>query len=230
MKFLIISDMHGNLENIDKLDDMFKSCDGVLCAGDFAEFKKIETGKPVLEKLCTKHDSIFSVIGNCDDPDFIDQIEEQDISVQRGLVFHEGFAIAGSGGGTIFTSTTPNERTEEDVMSDFEIVENSTENCADKDGRWSNLILISHNPPKGEKIDSPCDGVHAGSQMFTDFITKRCPILVVTGHIHEGAAVEKIGSSTVVNPGSLAEGKYAVAEFEKKDSEWNLISCELKNL
>ena len=53
MKFLVISDMHGNIENFDKIDSVFKEADGVLCAGDFAELKKTETGKPVLETLCT---------------------------------------------------------------------------------------------------------------------------------------------------------------------------------
>lgn len=228
MKFLVISDMHGNLENLDKLDEVFKTVDGVLCAGDFTEFNKPKTGKPVLEKLVSKHEAIFSVIGNCDDPDFLEEIENQDISVQKGLVFHEGFAIAGSGGGSVFTKTTPNERTEEDLMRDFQIVENSTESCADENGHWSNLILISHNPPKAEKCDSPCEGVHAGSQLFTEFIKDKAPALVVTGHIHEGAAIEKIENSTVINPGSLAEGKYAVADFEKKEGEWVLVNAELK--
>ena len=227
MKFLVISDMHGNIENFDKIDSVFKEADGVLCAGDFAEFKKTETGKPVLEKLCTMNEYVFSVIGNCDEPEFTLEIESQDISVQKGLVFHEGFSIAGSGGGSIFTGTTPNERTEEDLLKDFEIVENSSESCADEHGHWSNLILISHNPPKAEKCDSPAPNVHAGSQMLTDFILKRAPVLVVTGHIHEGAAIEKIGTTTVINPGSFAEGKYAVAEFEKQDSHWILKNAKL---
>lgn len=230
MKFLVISDMHGNAENIDKLDEVFKTVDGVLCAGDFAEFNKLETAKPVLEKLASKHEAVFSVIGNCDDPDFIEELEEQDICVHKTLVFHEGLAIAGSSGGSVFTKTTPNERTEEELLSDFQIVENSTEACGDENGKWSNLILISHNPPKTEKCDSPCEGVHAGSQMLTDFIKEKAPVLVVTGHIHEGAAIEKIENSTVINPGSLAEGKYALVELEKTGDTWKVTNAELKSL
>ena len=230
MKFLVISDMHGNVENLDRLDDVFKTVDGVLCAGDYAEFNKLETAKPVLEKLVSKHESIFSVIGNCDDPEFIGEVENQDASVHKTLVFHEGFAIAGSSGGSVFTNTTPNEREEADLLTDFQIVENSTESCADENGKWSNLILISHNPPKTEKCDSPCEGVHAGSQMLTDFIKEKAPVLVVTGHIHEGAAIEKIDNSTVINPGTLAEGKYALVDFEEKNGEWVLTNAELCKL
>lgn len=222
--------MHGNTENLDKLDEVFKNVDGVFCAGDYAEFNKLETAKPVLEKLVSKHEAIFSVIGNCDDPEFVGEIENQDISVHKTLVFHEGLAIAGSSGGSVFTKTTPCERDEEDLLSDFQIVENSTESCADENGKWSNLILISHNPPKTEKCDSPAPGVHAGSQLFTDFIKEKAPLLVVTGHIHEGAAIEKIESTTVINPGSLAEGKYGLVDFEKKDVQWTLTNAELKSL
>ena len=59
MKFLVISDLHGNLDVLDKMDDNFKKADAVLFAGDFAAFKHTETGLPALEKLCKKHDTIF---------------------------------------------------------------------------------------------------------------------------------------------------------------------------
>nr|MCR5606608.1 metallophosphoesterase family protein [Treponema sp.] len=62
MRFLVVSDIHGNLENMEKLSEEFKNADAVLFAGDFAEFGKPETGLPVLEKLCKKHDQVFAVI------------------------------------------------------------------------------------------------------------------------------------------------------------------------
>jgi len=54
MKFLVISDGHGDLEVLDKLDSEFNSCDAVLFGGDFAKFKEIETGLPFLQKLVKK--------------------------------------------------------------------------------------------------------------------------------------------------------------------------------
>lgn len=230
MKFLVISDLHGNLENLDKLDDIFSTVDGVFCAGDFAECFKTETGMPVLKKLVSKHESIFSVIGNCDEPEFIGELENQDISVHKTIVFFEGLAIAGSSGASIFTKKTPNERTEEELLSDFQILESALKTCADENGHWQNLILISHNPPKAKKCDSPALGIHVGSQMFTDFIKAHCPLLVVTGHIHEGISIEKIGETTVINPGSLAQGKYAIVDFEKDGNNWKLANAELKEL
>ena len=218
----MLSDIHGNYSNLDKLDSEFKSCDAVLFAGDFAECFKTETAKPVLEQLCKKHDNIFAVLGNCDDPDFCDELDRADINCEASLNFFEGLCVCGSGGGTVFTGKTPNERTEEDLMSDFEILKSET---------LDNLILISHNPPK----DTVCDGVnetlHAGSGMFRTLIEDVKPVLVLCGHIHEGVGTDKIGETLVINPGSFGEkGTYAVCELEKKDGVYSVKSCEMKSI
>ena len=224
MKFLAISDLHGNLEVLDKMDEIFKQADGVIFAGDFAKFGSEETGLPALEKLCSKHDTIFSVIGNCDNPSFIDETENHDISVEKQLVMYEGLAFAGSGGGSKFTGTTPNEKSEEELMADFKIITEQGEH------EWSNLIAVSHNPPKNTECDKVSANVHVGSQLFTQFIEQYKPLAVVTGHIHESAGICKVGSTTVINPGPLLEGKYAWLEVSKDNDKWKVVSAELKSL
>ncbi len=222
MKFLLLSDIHGNTEVLDKLDEEFKSCDGVLFAGDFAECFKTETSKPVLDKLVRKHENIFAVLGNCDDPEFVDELDNADINCERTIVYHEGLAVCGSGGGSVFTGKTPNEREEEDLVSDFEI-------C--KAEAMDNLILISHNPPKDTLCDAVNESLHAGSQMFKDLISELKPLAVVTGHIHEGKAIDKIGDTVVVNPGSLGlDGTYGVMELLKQNDKWVVSNTELKQI
>ena len=225
MKFLVLSDIHGDVDALDRLDAQFKAADAVLFGGDFAKFEHTETAAPVLKKLCEKHEVIFSVLGNCDEPDFITQIEEKDISVEGSLVYHEGLAFAGSGGGSKFTGTTPYERTEDELVGDFDVVKN-----ADEDGRWNNLILIMHNPPKDTKCDMIPNGMHVGSEKLRAFIEKTAPLAVVTGHIHESAGIDTIGDATVINPGSLAEGKYAWLEVEKESGAWRVTKAELCTL
>ena len=224
MKFLVISDLHGNLEVLDKMNEIFKQADGVIFAGDFAKFGSEETGLPALEKLCSKHDTIFSVIGNCDNPSIIEETEKRDISVEKQLVMYEGLAFAGSGGGSKFTGTTPNEKSEEELMEDFKIITEQGEQ------EWSNFIAVSHNPPKNTDCDKISGGIHVGSQLFTQFIEQYKPLAVVTGHIHESAGICKVGSTTVINPGPLLEGKYAWLEAAKENGEWKVVSAELKSI
>ena len=229
MKLLVISDLHAVNEILDKMDEQFKTADAVLFAGDFAECFKPETGKAALEKLCSKHETIFAVLGNCDNEDFMEELENQDICVERTLVFHEGLAVAGAGGGTKFTGKTEFERTEEEILSDFDIVVNSVNESGDK-SLWNNLILISHNPPKDTKCDAVNAELHEGSQKFTDFIKENQPLAVICGHIHEGIGIDKIGNTTVINPGSLGEGHYAWLEIEKNNGDWAVTKTQLCNL
>lgn len=230
MKLLVISDLHAHNEVLDKMDDLFKEADAVVFGGDFAECFKPETGREALDKLCKKHDTIFAVLGNCDNEDFLEDLEDQDVCVENTLVFHEGLAFAGSGGGTKFTGKTEFERTEEEVMGDFNIVLNSVEQTGDK-SLWNSLILVSHNPPVGKGIDSFDGEHHAGSQKFTDFINENQPLAVVCGHIHEGVGIEKFGETVVINPGSLGEkGTYAWLNVEKAGDSWKVLSAEMGQL
>ncbi len=59
-------------------------------------------------------------------------------------------------------------------------------------------IILSHYPPRGvvDKVDF---GSHVGSTELRDLIEKYKPMLVLCGHIHEAAGVDKIGNTTVVN-------------------------------
>lgn len=230
MKLLVISDLHAHNDVLDKMDSLFEQADAVIFGGDFAECFKPETGKDTLEKLCSKHENIFAVLGNCDNEDFLEELEAQDVSVEKSLAFHEGLAFAGSGGGTYFTGKTEFERTEDECLSDFDIVKNSVEQTGDA-SLWQSLILISHNPPVGEKIDSFDGEHHAGSQKFTDFIKENKPLAVVCGHIHEGAGIEKFGDTVVINSGSLGEaGSYVWLEVEKDGGNWKVVKNEMCKL
>ena len=228
MKFLVLSDIHGSVENIEKLDAEFKAADAVIFGGDFAKFGSPETGKPVLDKLLEKHETIFSVIGNCDEPDFLEKIESSDISVEGSVSFYNGLAFVGAGGGTKFSGDTPFERSEDEILEDFSIVKNITELSAEG---GVPLIAIMHNPPKDTKCDMIPNGMHVGSEKLRAVIEDFKPLLVVTGHIHESAGIDSVGTSTVINPGSLMEGKYAWVELsEVKKGEWHIDKAELKTL
>ncbi len=224
MHFLVLSDIHGNLEGLDKLDDCFNKADAVLFAGDFARFEHEETGLPVLEKLCSKHDTIFSVLGNCDNPEFIADIESKDISVQKSLANYEGLSFLGSGGGSKFTGTTPFERTDEELVSDLALIEEQGEQ------EWNNLIVLMHNPPKDTKCDTISNGAHVGSPLLREFIENYKPLAVITGHIHESAGIDTIGNTTIINPGALLEGNYAWLDIEKQNGTFKVVKATLEHV
>ena len=55
-------------------------------------------------------------------------------------------------------------------------------------------------------------------------------LLSLTGHIHEGDAIDTIGTATIINPGALLDGKYAVMETTEKDGAMRVVSAELRTL
>ncbi len=222
MKFLILSDIHGAIANLDKLDAEFSKADAVLVAGDFAEFNNIPSGEPTLKHLLEKHDRMFCIAGNCDEPSFVDTLDEHDVCVQGSIVFSEGLVFSGSGGALKFTGATPFERDDEEILNDLRM--------ATELGEKDNLILLIHQPPQNTKLDVISAGAHVGSKLVREFIDEYNPLLVVSGHIHESFAIDTIGNTTLVNPGSLAEGRYATAEVIKESGNWTVLKSELKSL
>ncbi len=249
MHFLVLSDAHANTEYFDKLDDEFKKADAVIFAGDFTNYDEPEKAVPVLKLLEEKSPALYSVLGNCDKPSFLEELEKRDISVQGTMVFRDGLAFAGSGGASKFTGVTPNERTEEELQSDFDMVaEHSAEYeepDADGDGgakaetgplqsdaslEWNNLIVISHNPPKDTKVDMISNGMHVGSALYREFLETYQPLLSVSGHVHEAVGIDTVGKTTVINPGALMEGRYAVVDIQKQNGTWKVTNAVLKQL
>lgn len=226
MRFLILTDIHGNVSDLEKLDSEFKAADAVIFAGDFCECFKTETSKPVLDALVKKHDEIYAVLGNCDEPEFIEELEDSGINAERTLNYTGGIAIVGSGGGSKFTGKTPNEREEDELVSDFDIL-----NQDEFNGDYSNVILVSHNPPKNTKCDAVTPELHAGSEKFRALIEEKKPLAVVTGHIHEGTGTDRIGNTLVINSGCFGEnGTYGILEVEKNNGIWAVKTAEIKKI
>ncbi len=255
MKILIFSDGHGDVSSLDRLAEREASADLVLYGGDFAALGTPESGLPYLERLAAHYDKVFSVIGNSDDPLFRETLEEYDISVEASLSYFSGLMFTGSGGSSHFMNDTPNERTDEELMSDLSMADavgdrpdadypDPTDGERDPSTGmpsvmapsvspepWNNLVVIAHNPPKDTALDRITSGFHVGSPLIRDFIERRKPLLVVTGHIHESFAVDTLGPTTLVNPGSLAEGRYAVAEIAGGAGKpFRVVDVSLKTL
>ena len=236
MHLLVLSDIHGDFSRAEKLNDEFKKADIVLFAGDFSELFKTETGFLILKELMDKNENLLSVLGNCDAPEMLKELEKKDVSVQGDLIFKDGLFFAGAGGALKFTGETANERDEDDLMSDLQVVRDRSaeyadaENSENKSTQWNNLVLIVHQPPKDTKLDKITAGIHVGSPALTEFIKEYQPLLLISGHIHESAAIDQLGNTVMINPGSFAEGKYATVEIQKENGEWKVASSRLKQV
>lgn len=224
MHFLVISDIHANTAYIDSLADEFEKADGVIFAGDFATETETQKARDVLKLLLDKNDSLFAVVGNCDEPSFVEELEKHDASVQKTFVYRDGLIFTGAGGALHFTGTTPNERDELEMMSDLHLVTEAEESA------WDNLVVVVHHPPFDTKLDTISNGMHVGSKEFRAFIQKYSPLVAISGHIHESANVDVLDKTTLINPGSLAEGSYGLLELQKQNGKWKVVKATVESL
>ena len=70
----------------------------------------------------------------------------------------------------------------------------------------AHTVAVIHAPPFNTRCDVLYDGRHIGSKAVRLWIEKQQPLLTLHGHIHEspklsGAFFDRIGSTTVLNPG-----------------------------
>jgi Icc-related predicted phosphoesterase len=72
------------------------------------------------------------------------------------------------------------------------------------------LLMVCHTPPYDTKCDRIVGGKSVGSTGARRFIEEVAPDVCLSGHIHESAAVDRIGATTIVNAGPFKGGGYIV--------------------
>lgn len=200
MKIIVITDIHGRKENLNFLPP----CDLYLLCGDITHFGAGHEAQEVLSHLKGR---VWSVLGNCDDENVLRYLEESDMSLHMREKEINGVIIFGVGGGKRAMGTTPTEFSEEEFRRMLP--------------KRKVDILVTHSPPYG-CLDEAKFGIHAGSTAIREYIETYNPTFAFCGHIHENRGKEKIGDTTVVNPGPLKEGYYAEVEIKNEEKKIEL--------
>lgn len=81
-------------------------------------------------------------------------------------------------------------------------------------------ILIFHTPPVST-LDMD-QGAHKGHAFVNEIISAVSPSFLFCGHVTQSPGSEEIGSTLVVNPGALADGRYAL--LNTKDRSVQLLT------
>jgi Icc-related predicted phosphoesterase len=223
MKILLISDIHGRVEMAERLMAAINNIDGIVVAGDITNFGGCVEAAAVMQPILAKNIPIAAVAGNCDTDEVEDYLADKKINLQRQYIRQGGVVFVGAGGSLPCPKTTPHEYGDnvlETTLSKafWQAKESSP------DGQKDSLVVVTHQPALGTKVDS-VGGRHTGSPAIRRFIEVHQPILAVSGHIHEAFGVDKIANTTLVNPGPLKEGRYAIVELQDLQA-----TVELKQL
>ncbi|MBN2514169.1 MAG: metallophosphoesterase family protein, partial [Sedimentisphaerales bacterium] len=178
-------------------------------------FGEADHAASVLDPLLSQPVPVLAVPGNCDPEGVSQYLESKQISLHGRALQQGGYLFVGAGGSLPCPGLTPNECKDdffETILSKaLQLNEANSAFSASK-----RLILVTHQPAFGTAVDTVA-GRSTGSPSIRRFIETYRPLLAVSGHIHEAFGIDRIGPTTLVNPGPLKQGRYATVDL-KADS------------
>lgn len=206
MKLVAIADIHGRIEQLDIAADDLAAADLVLLTGDITHFGRRDQAAQMIEPIRQQCRQLLAVPGNCDYPDVENYLTELEINIDRSCRTIGGCNFLGLGGSLPAPAPTPN------VYGEDELAQFLAQARSGCDSQAAS-VLIAHQPPLDTAADRITAGDHVGSRSVRAFIEEHQPLLCLTGHIHEAASLDRIGSTQIVNPGPLSSGRYAYVEL-----------------
>ena len=222
IKYLVISDIHGNVRSLKAvIGSELNNIDVILVAGDLSSYSgEYVNVLEILNTIALKNRKVITVIGNMDSPSLIDIINSSypSITCLHGTITRLGkLTIAGLSGGLYSPFNTPFELSEDDFRK---LIANIVKKISIIENRY--LALLSHTPPYGTKVDLTFTGLHVGSKSIRKFIEEFKPLVAISGHIHEARGIDRLGNTLIVNPGPLFKGYYALLDIEDRNVKVDL--------
>lgn len=240
MKFGIISDLHGEMNNLRKILGKLKDVDGIILNGDLIS----RDGNPdsiiyVLRSTCELEKDTYVIPGSHEPEEYIPYVKTicekysnlTDMLSKRKVKLDEIELVSLPGSDWIDDGYFS---IDDEYIKDLENLLNE------------NSILISHIPPYGvndiakfveingrrmpahylEKlgIQIPVREEHSGNKTLKEVIEKTNPKLVISGHIHESPGIKEINGTKFINPGPGESGYFGIVTIDEK------IECRIEKV
>lgn len=201
-------DIHDHVGMAERIPGVREAA-GVIVSGDLTTGGGAREAARVLTAIKRLNPVVYAQIGNMDYAEVDRYLDQEAVNIHgRGLVLHEaeGAPLVGLMGVGCSTPTpfgTPCEHPESRLEAWLEAAYAPVRDCP-------HLLLVAHDPPRGTACDVVGGGRHVGSQAVRAFVERVGPAVCLSGHIHESRAKDTLGPTTVLNPGPLASGGYAL--------------------
>jgi uncharacterized protein len=204
MKIVSFGDVHMAIAQMQKIALELASADLIILSGDLTNFGGRVDAAKVLQAARTYCRQVLALPGNVDQPEVLDFLQAEQVSLHREHRCVDELSIFGCGGSNITPFHTPLEY--EDAALGVILAD------AHKGVTEAPLqLMVCHTPPHATKLDRLTNGTPVGSQAVREFIALHQPQVCITGHIHESPGVDYIGRTKILNAGLFAAGGYIVA-------------------
>lgn len=208
MQVLLLSDIHGDIDALQRILNRAQGYDLILVLGDLTDMSiddAVGRAREVVELLDEQGTFVKAIPGNMDDEDVLGMLIEHRVNLHKDLFTMEDTDFVGFGGGRSHVDTP----FEPDDAERGEVLRQLLERT-----RSERRAVVSHEPPRDTATDRLSSGEHVGSQALRDLVEDVAVDVVLSGHIHEAQGTDRIGETLVVNPGPVTEGQYAVMTID----------------
>src|SRR6266436_1142976 len=203
MKIISFGDVHMATRNLERMGEVMRDAELVIVSGDLTNFGGVDDARKVITDVRRACASVLALPGNLDKREVIPFLEAEGVALHgKGMVI-DGVGIFGCGGSNITPFNTPTELTEDEIYQTLMRGYAAVRDCRP-------LLMICHTPPYETKCDRIVGGKAVGSTAARRFIEEVKPDLCISGHIHESAATDAIGPTTIINAGPFKGGGYIV--------------------
>jgi uncharacterized protein len=203
MKIVSFGDVHMATRNLARMGEELRDTGLIIVSGDLTNFGGAADARIVLDEVRRACPRVLALPGNLDQREVIPFLETAGVALHgKGLTI-DGIGIFGCGGSNITPFGTPTELSEDEIYDT--LMRGYT---AVRDSRP--LLMVCHTPPFETRCDRIAGGRAVGSTAARRFIEEVQPDVCISGHIHESAAVDRIGATTVLNAGPFKGGGYIV--------------------
>lgn len=210
MRIIAFGDIHMATQACEHIPGI-RQADLIILTGDLTNFGSRPEVKQVLDQVKTYNPNILAQVGNIDHFEINDYLEQLNINLHgQSRIVQARLCIVGVGGSNRTPFRTPTEFSEDELMkiatSAYEQGLEKVSRAEQKLGSRIPTLLVSHVPPANTLVDRLVHGKHVGSTAIRRIIETHQPDLCITGHIHEAKGEDRIGRTTIINPGMLRKG------------------------
>lgn len=203
MNLIVLADIHGQLKPLERMHAAFAAADAVLLAGDITDFGDADAAREVVTFIQQSAKRVLAVPGNCDTPAAAAYLMQAGVSVHGKAACIDGVWFIGVGGALSGAGTTVA------IESFADTLDAAYAQC----DHPQRLAVITHQPAYNTALDAVAPRRRTGNPAVRDFIDRARPQLAVSGHIHELIGTDRLGPTTLVNPGPAKQGRYARIEW-----------------
>ncbi len=193
---IALSDIHSETRHFAAMAEALTAADVVFIAGDITHFGGAAGAREVIEDLRLYNPSILAVPGNCDGRGVQEYLACEGLSLHDRRVDIDGVAFAGL---CRWLDDEPAASGGPDMYA----------RAAASLAGARRVVFLTHQPAYGTVIDTLPGGRHGGNRETRALIERIKPLLAVSGHIHEAPGTDRLGPTTLVNPGPARRGRYA---------------------